>query len=114
MTVTQQAYVFAAMAVCGTCIGLIHDLMAICRRGVLWTAASDLFLGFVAAVGMIAAGLALQCDPFRWYAFAGAAAGWTVYAVTLGLIVRLLMRKFIELSKKVTSSSKNGKIMQEK
>ena len=102
MTVAQQGHVFAAMMLCGACIGLIHDLMMVLRSGAVLTAAADLLLGMMAAAGMIAMGLMLRCDPFRWYVFAGAAMGWGIYTATLGLIVRFLMRKCIKLSNKVT------------
>ena len=93
---------FAVMMLCGGGVGLAHDLMKILRRGKVMTAAADLLLGLLAAAGMIAAGLALRCDPFRGYAFAGVGVGWAAYGITLGMIVRFLMRKFMELSNKVT------------
>ena len=103
MTVQQQAHVFGVMLLCGACIGLTHDLLAVCRRSAATAGAADLLLGLLAAAAMIGAGLALRCDPFRLYAFAGVAAGWTIYAASLGRIVRFLMRKFMRLSNKVTS-----------
>ena len=113
MTVRQQAYAFAAMALCGICTGMVHDLLGMLRKNVVMTAAADLALGLFCAGGVVAAALVLSCDAFRLYTLLGIAAGWTIYALTLGRIVRFLRWKFIKLSKKAINLPQNGKIMQE-
>lgn len=113
MTVAQQAHAFAAMALCGLCSGAVHDLLGILRRNALTAAAADVLLGVFCAGSVIAAGLYLRCEAFRAYTLLGVAAGWTIYALTLGMIVRILRRKFMKLSKKEINSANDGKIMQE-
>lgn len=103
MTVAEQAQAFAAMALCGACVGAGYDLLAVFRRSALLTAAADLTLGMLGALGIIAIGLVLRCNPFRMYTPLGIAAGWTIYALTLGTIVRVLARLFLKLSKKVAN-----------
>jgi len=103
MTVAGQMQVFLAMLLCGAAVGMAHDLMALFRHGLVFTAAADLALGLVCAAGMIGVGLALYIDPFRLYVFAGVCLGWTIYVLTLGTIVRVLKKRFINLSKKVTN-----------
>ena len=101
MTVAEQASAFAAMMLCGAGVGAAHDLLAVCRKNTAWTALADLTLGMIAAMGVIAAGLALRCDPFRLYAILGVAVGWGIYRFTLGTIIRILIRLFMKLSIKV-------------
>lgn len=103
MTVAGQAQAFAAMMLCGAGIGAAHDLLIVFRQSTIWTAAADLALGLLGAAAVIAAGLLLRCEPFRMYTFLGFSAGWAVYALSLGTIVRVVMRFFIKLSKKLTN-----------
>ena len=113
MTTLQQAQVFAAMALWGACTGAVHDLLGILRRNGLAAAMADLVLGIFQACGVIATGLYLRCEVFRSYTLLGIAAGWAVYALTLGMIFRTFRRKFMKLSKKEINLTKEGKIMQE-
>ena len=113
MTVQQQAHAFAAMAICGACTGAVHDLLGLLRKNAVAAAAADLALGIACAGGVVAAALFLRCEAFRSYTLIGIAAGWTIYALTLGMIIRILRRKFMKLSKKEINSAKNGKFMQE-
>ena len=113
MIVQEQARAFAAMAFCGACAGAANDVLWLLRKNAWLTAASDLALGVLLAAGVIAAALYLRCEAFRSYTLLGIAAGWTIYALTLGMIIRILRRKFMKLSKKEINSAKNGKFMQE-
>ena len=97
MIVAQQARSFAAMALCGACAGAANDVLWLIRRNAWLTAAADLALGVLLAAGVIAAALHLRCEAFRGYTFLGVAAGWAIYAATVGAIVRILRRKFIKL-----------------
>lgn len=103
MTAADQARVFAAMVICGACIGIVHDLLAVFRRGPASTGLADIALGVIAAAFVGAAGLALRCNPFRLFSLLGVIAGWAIYALSLGTIVRVLLKFFIKLSKKVTN-----------
>lgn len=103
MTTGEQARVFLAMAICGAATGVLNDLLSVLRRGMILTTIADLLLGIFLAVGVICTGLALACDPFRLYAFAGAAMGWLIYWLSLGTIVRVLTQTLGKLSKKVTN-----------
>lgn len=113
MSTADQARVFLAMMLCGACTGMMHDLLSVIRRGWLLTAIADILLALFCAAGVIGAGLLLGCDPFRLFSFSGVCLGWTVYAISLGTIVRVLMESFIKLSKKVTNKAKKAKMMQE-
>ena len=113
MNVAQQAQAFAAMTVCGACTGAVHDLLGPLRRNAPTTAAADLMLGVFCAAIVIGMALQLRCEAFRSYTLLGMAAGWAIYAGTLGWIVRVLRRKFMKLSKKVINSANDGKMMQE-
>jgi len=114
MTVADQARVFAAMMLCGAAIGMLHDLLAVCRGNPYFTAVADLLLGIGGGLGVIAVGLMLCCDPFRLYTALGVGGGWTVYALSLGRGVRILAAAFEKLSKKVVNRAKNSKCLQEK
>ena len=103
MTVAEQARSFAAMALCGACVGAAHDGLWVLRRNVWMTMAADLALGLFLAAGVIAAALHMRCEAFRMYTFLGVMAGWAIYAMTLGTIVRVLRRNFIKLSEKVSN-----------
>lgn len=103
MNAGDQARIFLAMLLCGACVGALHDLLALFRRSVVLAAAADILLGILLAAGMIAMGIRLGCDPFRLYAFAGVFLGWAAYVVSLGTIVRVLIKSFTKLSKKVTN-----------
>lgn len=113
MTVGDQARVFAAMILCGTCTGAMHDMLGIFRQNAFFTGTADLMLGVICAASVIAAGLMLGCDPFRFYALLGVGLGWTIYMFSLGIIVRFLKRNFIQLSEKVTKLAKKEKSLQE-
>ena len=103
MTVAEQARAFAAMALCGACVGAAHDVLWVLRRNAWMTATADLALGLFLAAGVIAAALQLRCEAFRLYTWLGVAVGWTIYAITIGTIVRILRRNFIKLSEKVSN-----------
>lgn len=113
MTVADQLRAFAAMMLCGACTGAAYDLLALFRRNALCTAAADLLLGLILSAAVIGAGILLGCDPFRLYTLLGVGLGYAAYMLSLGTIVRILMRFFIKLSKKVTNSTETGKNMQE-
>ena len=100
MTTLQQAEVFAAMAVWGACTGAAHDLLGILRRNRVAAAMMDFLLSIFLACGVVAIGLYLRCEVFRSYTLLGIVAGWAIYALTLGMIVRILRRKIMRLSKK--------------
>jgi len=102
-----------AMALCGVSTGLLYDLLAVFRKNPFFTAAADLLLGLICACGVIAAGLALHCDPFRLYSLLGVGIGWMLYAVTVGIGVRALLDCFVRLSKKAVCWTKNREFMQE-
>lgn len=113
MNVEEQARVFLAMMICGSCIGVIHDLLSPLRRSRNSAVLADLLLGICGAGGVISAGLLLGCDPFRLYTLLGVCAGWMIYAMTLGTIVRIFTRPFMKLLNKMTKQSKKAKNMQE-
>ena len=100
MTVWEQARIFAAMALCGASVGVAHDVLSMMRRGRALTACADILLGVLMAAGVIGTALVLQCDAFRLYVFLGVAAGWLLYAASLGTIVRILTERVGKLSKK--------------
>lgn len=104
MTVAEQARMFAAMALCGVLCGAGYDALAIARHalrlGVAGTGALDLLFGACCAGAMIAAGLLLQAEPFRLYAFVGMALGLALYALTIGTAVRVLIRGIRRFVKK--------------
>lgn len=101
MTVAQQGHVFAAAVLCGICIGMVHDLLGVLRRGMLMTMTADLLLGTAAAVGIVGVGLRFGCSPFRLHIFLGATLGWTIYAALMGINVRFWRAGYMSLSKKV-------------
>ena len=103
MTVHDQARVFAVMMLCGACTGAAYDFLALFRKGVICTGVADLLLGLFLAAVVVGAGLMLGCDPFRLYTLLGTGLGFAMYRLSLGEIVRGLMRIFIKLSKKVTN-----------
>lgn len=113
----QQAEVFCGMMLCGGGMGAAYDLLAAVRqfgRAGRWTTgALDLLWGIFCAAGIIAAGLQLQTEVFRWYVFAAAAAGVGLYALTIGAVVRWLGRRCMKLSKKVKKGEKRAQYMQE-
>ena len=105
MKVALQAHVFFAMMLCGAALGMVYDMLALLRRllhaGCAMTGFLDLFFGAACAAGIIAAGLGLETEVFRWYVFAGVLLGMAVYGCTAGRIARLIIRSFAEMSKKV-------------
>lgn len=105
MTVGQQTQVFVSMALCGAAFGAAYDVLALARRllraGRAVRDCLDLLFGVACAAGMIAVGLALQAEVFRWYVFAGVLLGLAAYGCTVGTIIRKIARTFGEMSKKV-------------
>ncbi|MBR5302028.1 MAG: hypothetical protein IKU38_04265 [Clostridia bacterium] len=113
MTVLDQAHAFAAMVLCGIGVGAANDALFLFRRNAFLAGAADLLLGLVCTACIIAAGLLLRCDPFRLYTLLGVAAGWAIYSLSLGTIVRILLKGFMNLSNKVTNYTKIEKSLQE-
>lgn len=103
MTVAEQARAFLAMALCGAALGAADDVLALFRRGAALTALADIGLGLLAAAGVIAAALVLQCEAFRLYVLLGVACGFALYRASLGTIVRFLAKRIGKLSKKVAN-----------
>ena len=101
MNVADQVRAFLAMTLCGAGAGAVNDLLAVLRRRPLLAPAAELALGLVLAAGVIGAALMLRCEPFRLYTLLGVAAGWAIYAFSLGTIVRVLVNEFTKLSNKV-------------
>jgi len=101
MSVPDQGRVFAAMMLCGSALGLTYDLLAFFRRGRMMTAMTDLLLAPLGAGMVIAAALLMRCDAFRLFVLMGAALGWMVYSLSLGTIVRFLIKEIAKLSNKV-------------
>lgn len=95
---------FLAMAVCGAALGGAYDCCMLLRRGLgmgaVMTGVLDLGFGALCAAGMIATALVMRTDPFRWYEFAGVAAGMTLYAISLGTIVRFVYKTVRKVVKK--------------
>jgi len=113
MSVSDQIRAFLAMALCGAGVGAAHDLLAPFRRRPISAAAADLALGLMLAAGVIGTALVLRCEPMRLYTLLGVAAGWALYAASLGTIVRALTRFFMNMSKKVVNCEENRIYMQE-
>lgn len=88
----MQTRMMTVMLLCGAALGVAYDLLGMMRRlfskSVLIGTGGDLLLGGVCATSMITAGLWLRQNPFRLFAFSGVAAGFAVYMLTLGTIVR--------------------------
>lgn len=101
MSVWNQGRVFAAMMLCGAALGLMYDVLAFCRRGRMMTAIADLLLAPLGAGVVIAAALLLRCEAFRLFVLMGMAFGWMIYALSLGTIVRFLIKGLAKMSKKV-------------
>lgn len=93
MTVGEQARAFLAMALCGALLGAVYDVLGVLRHGRLLTAAADLLFGLLAALGVIAAALALRCDAYRLYTLLGVCAGFGLYQCSIGTFVRFLKGK---------------------
>lgn len=93
-----QAQAFLAMMLAGAVLGAGYDVLALVRRGLslraVGTAIADLLFGILCAAGITLCALALRTDPFRWYAFAGVAAGMAIYFASIGTFVRILCRSF--------------------
>ena len=92
MTPQEQGHVFAAMALCGVCLGVVYDLLGPLRRAAWLCAPSDLLFGVICAAGIAAAALHLRCEPFRLYVFAGVACGMILYGATMGSLLRHIGR----------------------
>jgi len=88
MTPAEQARAFAAMLLCGVCLGAAYDLLGTLRRVRGLCAVTDVLFGVLGAAGIIWTALRLECEAFRLYAFAGAAGGMTLYGATVGAAVR--------------------------
>ena len=88
----QQARVFLAMALCGAAVACACDGARALRRllglGDVLSGALDLAMGALAAAAMTATALYLRIEPLRLYAFAGVAAGFALYRVSLGALIR--------------------------
>ena len=108
MTPQEQAHAFAAMLAAGVCLGGVYDLLRPLRSGIC-CAAADLVFGVCCAAGIIAAALIEQCDPFRLYAFTGAAFGMILYGLTLGRLMRFGMRFCQKRWKKVRKAVQTGR-----
>ncbi len=104
----RQAQEFAAMAMTGALLGAAYDALGLLRRGRWSAAASDALFGLCCAAGVIAAGLALQCEVFRLYVLLGAALGFAAYQLTLGKGIRLLCAGMRALSKKGRNPEENS------
>lgn len=102
MNIADQTRAFLAMTLCGAGVGIAHDLLTVFRRGMLLTLAADMALGVMLCAGVIGAALVLCCEPFRLYTLLGVASGWVIYALSLGTIVRILMKGFAKMSNKFT------------
>ena len=102
MTVQHQAIAFAAMALCGACSGMAHDLLGVFRRNALVAAIADFALGVFCAGSIVTAALYIRCDAFRLYTLLGVLMGWMIYAATLGMFLRVLRRRLRTLSAKRT------------
>ena len=88
----QQARVFLAMALCGAAVACACDGARALRRllglGDVLSGALDLAMGALSAAAMALTALRLRIDPLRLYAFAGVAAGFALYRVSAGALVR--------------------------
>ncbi len=84
------------MALLGAALGLGYDALALLRRALalrrFGTALLDLLFGVLCAAGITLTALILRVNPFRWYVFAGAAAGLAIYFATIGTFVRIVLR----------------------
>lgn len=114
VTAAEQGRVFLAMTLIGAGLGgLLQGLLLLCRMGgvgALLRAAAELSFGICCAAAIAAGALQLRTEAFRWYVFAGAAAGMLVYGATIGLGVGWLADK---IGKKVGIRAKRGKDGQE-
>ena len=92
MTPERQALVFAAMAACGACMGVVYDVFSAagalcpirCGAGQLL----NLLFGPLCAAAMIGLALALHVSVLRFYVFAAAALGFFAYMRTFGILFR--------------------------
>lgn len=114
MAPEEQARVFLAMMLCGAVLGAAYDAGMLLRRaahaGRILTGALDLSFGALCAAGMTATALAMRVNPFRWYEFAGVAAGMAAYMISIGTIVRFLcaaVQKFAPKKKKPGDNLRN-------
>ncbi len=112
--VQAQGRVLATMLAAGAAMGAAYDasgaLHALCRGGRGLRAALDAALALLFALGVIRVALELHTDAFRWYVFGGMAAGFTLYMITLGTIVRIIVQKFRRSVKKGRESDKKFRI----
>ena len=90
----QQARVFLAMALCGAAVACVYDGSLVLRRalelGHVLSGALDLAMGALSAAAMALTALRLRVDPLRAYAFAGVAAGFSLYRFSLGALARAI------------------------
>ena len=82
------------MALCGAGISCAYDGSLALRRllgmGGVLSGALDLLMGALAAAAMTLTALCLRIDPLRAYAFAGVAAGFSLYRFSLGAFGRAI------------------------
>ena len=82
------------MALCGAGIACAFDGSLALRRllgmGGVLSGALDLLMGALAAAAMTLTALRLRVDPLRAYAFAGVAAGFSLYRFSLGAFARAI------------------------
>jgi len=90
MTPAEQANAFAAMLLCGACMGVVYDMLGMLRRVRGLCAIADILFGCCCAAGVILTALRLQIDAFRLYVFAGVGCGMALYGVTIGAAIRKL------------------------
>ena len=104
MPVEEQARMMMVMMLCGNMLGAAYDLLAMMRYFFLKSSTAwpglDVLFGGLCAFMMIAAGLLLRTNPFRMFAFAGVAAGFAFYMMTIGMIVRFFNRRIYGIVKK--------------
>lgn len=83
------------MLLCGALGGAAYDAMMLLRHalhaGRVATGLLDLCLGAMLAVGVTCAGLYLEMDPFRLYAFAGVGLGLLAWYAAAGQLLRRMM-----------------------
>ena len=82
------------MALCGAGIACAYDgslaLRHLLGMGGVLSGALDLLMGALAAAAMTLTALCLRVDPLRAYAFAGVAAGFSLYRFSLGAFARAI------------------------
>ena len=104
MIVEDQTRMMSVMLLCGAGLGaaydFLHAVQFVFLKGNAVQAVLDIFFCILCAFVMIAAGLFLREDPFRLYVFTAVSAGFAVYMVTLGRIVRFCINPIYRIVKK--------------